>query len=140
MFYWNRRKLNRNVWRHDNPSCDIDLNLEFHVIADEDIIFDAISRRTFLLMVDMKVTKDGTEFIPRIVERMIEESKMKRNVNCPVEIKIVLTDETPVCARRIAFTMLKVVTSRFRSGLTKSLLSTVLRSTLHLSYLWGRKL
>jgi len=41
------------------------MEVEFHVVPDEDMGFDAILGRTILDIVDMKVTKEGTEFMRR---------------------------------------------------------------------------
>jgi len=40
----------------------INLSIEFRVISDEDMAFEPILGRTLLHLVDIKVTKDGTEF------------------------------------------------------------------------------
>jgi len=44
----------------------IDMSVEFHVIPDDDMKFDAILGTTILNSVDMMVTKSGTIFSPRI--------------------------------------------------------------------------
>jgi len=41
------------------------MEVEFHVVPDEDMGFDAILGRTILDIVDMKVTKEGTELMRR---------------------------------------------------------------------------
>jgi len=41
------------------------MKVEFHVVPDEYMGFDAFLGRTILDVVDMKVTKEGTEFMRR---------------------------------------------------------------------------
>jgi len=55
MFDWNRGKSSCDFWKPHYPS-----SISYEVLA-----FDAILGRTLLLLVDMKVTKDGTEFVRR---------------------------------------------------------------------------
>jgi len=45
----------------------IDMSVEFHVIPDDDMKFDAILGTTILISVDMMVTKYGTIFSPRVL-------------------------------------------------------------------------
>ncbi|XP_041564617.1 uncharacterized protein LOC121467300 [Drosophila elegans] len=160
----------------------INLNVEFHIISDEDMAFDAILGRTLLDSVDMKVTKDGTELVRRsdsrvgkgqkfevrekekngsscsellnefqslcmmtmeqaesklevdilhlphsqrgVVKRMIDEYKPIRNVHCPVEMKILLSDDLPVFQhpRRIAFSEQKVVDEQVQKWLEQRII------------------
>ncbi|XP_070075626.1 uncharacterized protein [Drosophila takahashii] len=59
-----------------------------------------------------------------VVKRMIEDYKPKRNVHCPVEMKILLTDESPVFqhARRIAYTEQKVVDDQIQEWLEQNII------------------
>jgi len=41
------------------------MKVEFHVVPDEEMGFNAILCRTIVDIVDMKVTKEGTEFMRR---------------------------------------------------------------------------
>jgi len=158
----------------------INLQVEFHIISDEDMAFEAILGRTLLDSVDMKITKNGTELVRRaesqvvtaqkryvqeqdrssctellaefgslcmitleqtetkkdielshlphsqrgIVKRMIDEYKPKRNIHCPVEMKIILTDESPVFQhpRRIPYTEQKVVDAQVQEWLEQNII------------------
>jgi len=52
----------------------IDMSVEFHVIPDDDMKFDAILGTTILNNVDMMVTKSGTIFSPRV--RSVQQRPM----------------------------------------------------------------
>nr|XP_041632327.1 uncharacterized protein LOC121502695 [Drosophila kikkawai] len=121
---------------------NIEMEVQFRVVPEEDMGFDAILGRTILDIVDMKVTKEGTKFLRRNVSRsideeqsnidtdflqefrgmcaeqvavsgqvdlshldqsqvvevknLIEEYVAERNVDAPVQMKIILKDEIPV--------------------------------------------
>jgi len=49
------------------------IKMEFHVVPDEDMGFDAILGRTILDIVDMKVTKECTEFMRRYESKSNED-------------------------------------------------------------------
>ncbi|XP_034657785.1 uncharacterized protein LOC117894713 [Drosophila subobscura] len=51
----------------------IDMSIEFHVIPDGDMKYDAILGTTILNNVDMRVTKNGTTFSPRV--RRVEKKR-----------------------------------------------------------------
>jgi len=51
------------------------MEVEFHVVPDKAMGFDAISGRPILDIVDMKVTKEGTEFMRR------NESKSNEDID-----------------------------------------------------------
>jgi len=53
------------------------MKVEFHVVSDEDMGFDAILCRTILDIVDMIVTIEGTEFMRRNESKSNEDKHIK---------------------------------------------------------------
>lgn len=151
---------------------NIEMNVEFHVISDNDMAFEAILGRTILKNVDLIVKNSGTEFVRKIgfdqieeqgqkkkqepctnlinefsalcsmnvdqvelidvnlshlnqelsqdVKKVIHEYCPKRNVNCAIQMKIVLTDDVPVFQhpRRLAYSEQGVVDEQIQEWLS----------------------
>jgi len=69
------------------------MKVQFHLVQDEDMGFDAILGRTILDIVDMKVTKEGTELMRRNESKSSED----KNINFGSEF---LQDFKHMCAEQ----------------------------------------
>lgn len=73
---------------------NIEMKLEFHVIPDEDISFEAILGRTILEHVDMQITLNGTQFVQRAPNN---DKCRKEHQNIPSSVADLLDELRDVC-------------------------------------------